>query len=249
LGWAVTDRERAAITAVPEHLWAAAVDTDGQPRGGAHLAEITALLPVAARADYPDGTRVIVRRERPHPGAQLSLFEERDGWRHTAFATDTRVGQLAFLDARHRAHARVEDRTRCGKETGLGRFPSRDLAVNTAWLTAVLTAADLLAWAQTLLLHGELARATGSCTWPPASPAADGGSGSASTGTGPGQAHLAAAFTRLAALPIPGHLNPPWRRDENPEDPTARAGRNEQPRPAPNRPRSPAQRTNDQPRE
>jgi hypothetical protein len=52
---------------------------------------------------------VIVHRERPHPGAQLDVFEERDGWRYTAFATDTGVGQLAHLDARHRAHARVED--------------------------------------------------------------------------------------------------------------------------------------------
>jgi hypothetical protein len=46
---------------------------------------------------------VIVRRERPHPGAQLDAFEEADGWRYTAFATDTRFGQLAHLDARHRA--------------------------------------------------------------------------------------------------------------------------------------------------
>ena len=58
---------------------------------------------------------MIVRRERPHPGAQLDLFEQADGYRYTAFATDTRVGQHAFLDARHRAHARVEDRIRTGR--------------------------------------------------------------------------------------------------------------------------------------
>ena len=68
---------------------------------------------------------MIVRRERPHPGAQLDAFEEADGWRYTAFATDTRFGQLAHLDARHRAHARVEDRIRCAKDTGLDHFPSR----------------------------------------------------------------------------------------------------------------------------
>lgn len=61
---------------------------------------------------------MIVRRERPHPGAQLDLMETRDGWRYTCFATDTRAGQLAWLDARHRAHARVEDRIRCGKDRG-----------------------------------------------------------------------------------------------------------------------------------
>jgi len=67
--------------------------------------------------------RVIVRRERPHPGAQLDVFEERDGWRYTAFATDTRVGQLAALDARHRAHARVEDRIPGYQPLAAGRWP------------------------------------------------------------------------------------------------------------------------------
>jgi Transposase DDE domain group 1 len=101
------------------------------------------------------------RRERPHPGAQLDAFEERDGWRYQCLATDTARGQLAFLDARHRAHARVEDRIRCGKDTGLGRFPSRTFAINAAWLTAVMLAVDLLAWTQTVLLHDHptLARA------------------------------------------------------------------------------------------
>jgi hypothetical protein len=74
------------------------------------------------------------------------VFEERDGWRYTCFATDTRVGQLAFLDARHRAHARVEDRIRCGKDTGLNHFPSRSFHVNAAWLTVVMLAVDLLSW-------------------------------------------------------------------------------------------------------
>ncbi len=97
--------------------------------------------------------RVIVRREHPHPGAQLDLFEQRDGWRYTAFATTTQGGQLAHLDARHRAHARIEDRIRCAKDTGLGRFPSRCYAINHAWLTTVMIAADLIAWTQTMLVH------------------------------------------------------------------------------------------------
>jgi hypothetical protein len=58
-----------------------------------------------------------------------------------------------FLDARHRAHARVEDRIRCGKDTGLGHFPSRTFGINAAWLTAVMLAVDLIAWTQTILLH------------------------------------------------------------------------------------------------
>ena len=90
--------------------------------------------------------RVIVRRERPHPGAQLSLFEEADGWRYQAFATNTTTGALQFLEARHRAHARVEDRIRRAKDTDLGRLPSREYAINAAWLSAVAIAAELVAW-------------------------------------------------------------------------------------------------------
>jgi hypothetical protein len=159
VGWAVTDRERDAIDRLPAKAWTDAVDADGRPRDGAHVAELTGLLPARTLADYPAGTRVLIRRERPHPGAQLDAFEERDGWRYQCLATDTEVGQLAFLDARHRAHARVEDRIRCGKDTGLGRFPSRTFSINAAWLTAVMLAVDLISWAQTILLHDQPALA------------------------------------------------------------------------------------------
>lgn len=159
VGWAIRDKERTAITAIPKTVWTDAIDADGGHRDGAALAEITGVLPAATLAGYPAGTRVIVRRERPHPGAQLDAFEERDGWRYTAFATDTVLGQLAHLDARHRAHARVEDRIRTAKDTGLDHFPSRSFAINTAWLAVVMLAVDLIAWTQHLLLHGHLAKA------------------------------------------------------------------------------------------
>jgi hypothetical protein len=159
VGWAITDKERAAITIIPARVWADAVDADGGHRDGAGLAEITRVLPARSLGGYPAGIRVIVRRERPHPGAQLDAFEERDGWRYTAFATDTPVGQLAHLDARHRAHARVEDRIRCAKDTGLDHFPSRAFTINQAWLTAAMLAVDLIAWTQHLLLHDHLAKA------------------------------------------------------------------------------------------
>jgi Transposase DDE domain group 1 len=159
VGWAITEKERGAITAIPKTVWADAIDADGGHRDGAGLAEITGVLPARALTGYPCGMRVIVRRERPHPGAQLDAFEERDGWRYTAFATDTAFGQLAHLDARHRAHARVEDRIRCAKDTGLDHFPSRQFAINTAWLVVDMLAVDLIAWTGHLLLHGDLARA------------------------------------------------------------------------------------------
>jgi hypothetical protein len=115
----------------------------------------------ASRREWPARMRVLVRRERPHPGAQLDAFEERDGYRYQAVATNTAVGQLAFLEARHRAHARVEDRIRQIQDAGLRRLPSRVFAINAVWLELALTAADLLAWTQTTLLADEpdLARA------------------------------------------------------------------------------------------
>jgi hypothetical protein len=156
VGFAVTEPVRQAIRLLPKTVWQPALNSDGDARDGADVVELTDLLELGK---YPPGTRVIVRRERPHPGAQLSLFEERDGFRYQAIATNTARGQLAFLEARHRAHARVEDRIRHAKDSGLGRLPSREFAINTAWCTAVALAADLIAWLRLLALTGTLALA------------------------------------------------------------------------------------------
>ena len=209
VGWAITEKERAAISAIPKTVWADAVDADGGHRDGAGLAEITHVLPARCLAGYPAGTRVIVRRERPHPGAQLDAFEEADGWRYIAFATDTAFGQLAHLDARHRAHARVEDRIRCAKDTGLDHFPSRSFAINQAWLTVVMLAVDLIAWTQHLLLDGHLAKAEPkTLRYRLLHVAARLTHGQRRLWlriqrTWPWGRELAAAFARLSALPIP----------------------------------------------
>ncbi|MEJ7648199.1 MAG: IS1380 family transposase [Nakamurella sp.] len=150
VGFPVTEHVRTAITQVPRSVWTEASDADGEVRVGGDVADLTGLIDPAVLAKWPAGMRVIVRRERPHPGAQLSLFEERDGWRYQAFATNTQAGQLAFLEARHRAHARVEDRIRHAKDSGLRRFPSREFPINQAWLAAVQIAADLIAWTRLL---------------------------------------------------------------------------------------------------
>lgn len=157
IGFAITEPLREAIRLVPKKVWSPALDADGELRDGGDVAEITGLLPASALAPWPAGMRVIVRRERPHPGAQLSLFEHRDGWRYQAFVTNTTAGQLAFLEARHRAHARVEDRIRHAKDCGLGRFPSREFAINQAWLALTMLAADLVAWTRLLALVGDAA--------------------------------------------------------------------------------------------
>jgi hypothetical protein len=145
-----------AIHTVPEPAWTAAVDADGEVRDGAQVAELTGLLDLTR---WPAGMRVIVRREKPHPGAGLTLFEQADGWRYQAFATNTRTGQLAFLEARHRGHARVEDRIRVAKDTGLGRFPSREFKINQVWIQIAAMAADLVAWLQLIALDADLAKA------------------------------------------------------------------------------------------
>jgi len=158
VGFPTNAAVRAAIEQIPAWVWQPAVQAHGGAREGADLAEITGLLNLSG---WPGGMRVIVRRERPHPGAQLDAIEERDGYRYQAVCTNTGHGQLQLIEARHRAHARVEDRIRCGKDTGIGRFPSRVQAINAAWLETALTAADLTAWTQTMLLSDdpELAKA------------------------------------------------------------------------------------------
>ena len=153
VGWELGERERRALHRVPGEAWQAAVDGRGRVRerraaeacadrrcaharcwiGEAHVAELTGLLREGPDGDqlagWPAGMRLFARRERPHPGAQLSLFEEADGWRYSLWVTNLPVtlrgwrGQPAYIDAAHRVHARVEDAIRTGKDCGLGKFP------------------------------------------------------------------------------------------------------------------------------
>jgi hypothetical protein len=105
--------------------------------------------------------RVIVRKERPHPGAQLRITDV-DGHRITAFATNTPTGgpgtQLPDLELRHRRRARCEDRIRCAKDTGLTNLPLHDLDQNRIWCAIVALACELTAWMQTLALTDHPAR-------------------------------------------------------------------------------------------
>jgi hypothetical protein len=156
LGFAVDENLQEAILATPKHAWQQAYNADGQPRRGAWVAELTDLLTLD---NWPTGSRVIVRKERPHPGAQLT-FTDIDGHRFTAFLTDTprnKGGQLPDLEREHRAHARVEDRIRTGKDTGLRNLPFYAYTANACWLELALAAADLLCWSQALCFTGTLA--------------------------------------------------------------------------------------------
>lgn len=205
LGFTLGIEYQEALLAVPKTAWTPAYNADGQQRDGAWVAELTGLVDLST---WPAGNRLIIRKERPHPGAQLR-FTDADGHRFTAFLTSTASGQLADLELRHRRHARVEDRIRTGKDTGLRNLPFHDLAQNAVWLELVALAQDLLAHTQRLALTGghqvaepkklryQLFHTPGrlvhtgrrtllrlSATWPWSD-------------------HLAAAFTRLDALPAP----------------------------------------------
>jgi hypothetical protein len=154
VGFDLDHRVRDAILALPADAWEPAVDTDGDPRDGAQIAELAGLD--LAAAGWPAGTRAICRRERPHPGAQLT-FTDADGWRFQVFVTDQPDPNIAALELRHRQHARVEDRIRAAKATGARNLPFDLWRRNAVWLELVLLALDLVTWAQTLLLDGDLA--------------------------------------------------------------------------------------------
>jgi hypothetical protein len=157
VGFPATDPVAAAIELVPPAAWTPAYDGDGQPREGAEVAELTGLLPRLTDVGWPPAMRVVARRERPHPGAQLRLTDH-EGWRITLFATNTLGGQLADLELRHRQRARAEDRIRGLKDSGLRNLPLHDLAQNKIWLELVLLAGDLLSWTQTLAMSDTPAR-------------------------------------------------------------------------------------------
>lgn len=148
----VNDQLRAAIAAVPAEAWSQAVDEDGQGRHAGEVAELD-----VAMEGWPQGTRAICRREQPHPGAQLRLWDT-DGWRHQVTLTNSN-GDPLELELRQRRHARVENCIKALRDTGLDRMPFAAFAANAAWLEMVLAANDLLAWLRGSCLPGELARA------------------------------------------------------------------------------------------
>jgi Transposase DDE domain group 1 len=138
------------LARIPTTAWTPAYNADGKPRDGAWVCEVTNLANLTA---WPEGTRLILRKERPHPGAQLH-FTDTDGLRITGLLTNTVGGQLADLEVRHRRHARVEDRIRTAKDTGLRNLPFHDATQNQIWLEICALAQDLIAWLQRLALSG-----------------------------------------------------------------------------------------------
>jgi hypothetical protein len=139
---------RDAILDLPESAWTPALDSEGGDRDGAWVAELAIDL-----SSWPEGTRAICRRERPHPGAQLS-FTDVDGHRFQVMLTNQTGRRIARLEQIHRQRAAIEDSIRCAKASGLRNLPFRLFALNEAWLELVLMGYDLVAWARMLLLDG-----------------------------------------------------------------------------------------------
>ncbi len=153
VGFDLTAPVRAAVLSMPETVWQPAITQAGEEREAAAVCELTGLDLSA----WPAGTRAICRRERPHPGAQLT-FTDFQGHRFQVFITDQQDADIVALEARHRAHARVEDRIRCTKDSGLRNFPFHDFLANQAWLELVLAAQNLVVFFQRLCLAGEAQR-------------------------------------------------------------------------------------------
>ncbi|MGW0828790.1 IS1380 family transposase [Streptomyces sp. NPDC002845] len=151
VGMTITDAIHQAVLKVPTSAWTPAVEPDGEVRDGAWVAELDAGSDCLK--GRPKGMRLIVRKERPHPGAQLR-FTDADGLRLTCFATNTTGQKIAGLELRHRQRARAEDRIRAARATGLRNLPLHDSAQNQIWLEIVQIALDLLAWMAMLALTG-----------------------------------------------------------------------------------------------
>jgi len=151
-GFTITEDIQQAILTLPDRIWEPAYDAGGQVRPGAWVAELTSMLDLSG---WPEGMRVIVRKERPHPGAQLR-FTDIDGHRFTTFATSTKGGQLADLELRHRRRARCEDPLRQGHRAAQPAL--QGFAQNQVWCEIVALACDLLAWMQMLALTREARR-------------------------------------------------------------------------------------------
>jgi Transposase DDE domain group 1 len=157
LGYQIDHRVRDGVASVPTGCWHPAVEADGQRRDGAEVVELTGLVTLDG---WPAGTRLIVRRERPHPGAQLSLFDTIEGMRHTAFITNQRGADVAQLELQQRQRARAENVIRDAKATGLSNLPFNDIVNNDVWMQLCFAANDLLGWAQRIGCTGQLRRAT-----------------------------------------------------------------------------------------
>lgn len=152
VGMRTSEGAAAVIAGLDEHGWIDAIDANGRRRDGAQVREVPGLVPDWA----PDGTRAIVRRERPHPGAQLRLWDH-NGLRHQVTLTNDTEPDVRIIERAHRRHATVENRIKNLKDCGLSRLPFHSYDANRVWVELVQIAALLLAALQQLVTDDDLA--------------------------------------------------------------------------------------------
>lgn len=151
-----------AIGRLPKGVWTAGIDQNGDLVEDTFVADLTGLLDLGRWHDKIPDLRIIVRNEPLHPRYRKRATErERNlGRRYQLITTNTKVGQITWLDARHRSHVHVENDVKQAKDLGLNRWPSRHWAINVAWTQIVALAANLLACLRHLALpQGELRNA------------------------------------------------------------------------------------------
>jgi hypothetical protein len=162
IGWPVDERTLSGIEQLREGDWGAAVHTDGEPDPAAQVSDLTGVLRHGPHGDrlvtWPPDMRIFARRT-PRPLGKPARLGEHPDWEYGAFATNTQVGQVQFLDARHRTQAHVEDRMKQFKACGARNLPSIDYDRNAAWLQLAALATTLTAWLRHIGLDGELATA------------------------------------------------------------------------------------------
>ncbi len=162
IGWPVDERTMKAIALAPEHPWSEAVCADGDLDEHAEVIDLTGLLRSSLYGEllpnWPADLRVIARRVARAAGEQAELGQD-PNWRYQAFATNTKVGQIQWLDARHRTQAHVEDSIKELKNTGGRLLPMHDWAHNSAWILLAAIAVSLISWLRAAVLTGDLASA------------------------------------------------------------------------------------------
>ncbi len=153
------DKETDAIATLPADAWTAGIDQNGDLVEDTFVADLTALLDLGRWHDKIPNPRIIVRDEPLHPRYRKRATEREKqlGRRYPLIAINTPVGQIAWLDARHRCHVHVENDVKQAKDLGLNRWSSRQWSINVAWTQVVALAANLLACVRYLALpEGEL---------------------------------------------------------------------------------------------
>ncbi len=205
VGHPLTQDVANVLVNVPKQRWQNAISADGlDEREGCEIAEVTDLVNLSG---WPPTTRAIVRREIPHPGAQLT-FTDIDGHRYQLLLSDHPDPDIGFIEALYRGRGRCEQRIATAKDLGLANLPSADFAINTTWANLALVAQDLIAWIQLLCLDGELARAEPKrlryCLFHVAAVITRSGRRTRIrlADTWPWTPHLLNAYTRLNAIPL-----------------------------------------------